>query len=521
MLPPREAVLDAHILRKSRKDVTSNEILAVSLPRPRLDERVRLLRQAGVEVRMLDVEPLALLNAAIHLTALESGELLVLLTVGQQNSTLCLFSEHGPVVARYLSVGATTFSERLRSIFPGQERSKASTISAADAPKAEAACQDIIDQMAEDIRLSLTFYRTEYDRESLPRYAIGGSVDLPYIGRWVAGRLGLGAPLEMLDPLTAAEVKIATHQRRCRRVRPGLPPGVRARAERGMSARFRVDFLHPGEDLRQIGWLGPGLGEWLVGRNAGTHLVVCALVCVAVLVLSGVTGIVLPYRQLRSDLNAVPALRRDLAARGSELELVKSNLDALSEEARRQLRWGDLLATLGQEVPPTLKLQNIEATRLAAPTAPGQQPGAPVRFENALRINAVTPARPGSAPLLEVAQFMAGLMRDPEVSKRFQLKSWDIKPADRFLEHQHRAGGAVQMTPRTLAVVWVLVALVFGIALDLRVVPGAFDRHRAGPGGIRASASDHRDQEQGAGTGRRVPQARRPRSGHAVDIGGR
>ncbi|HXJ84439.1 MAG TPA: pilus assembly protein PilM [Candidatus Methylomirabilis sp.] len=209
LLPPREAILDAHILRKSRKDVTSNEILAVSLPKPRLDERVRLLRQAAVEVRILDVEPLALLNGGIHLTALESGELLVLLTVGQETSTLCLFSEQGPVVARYLNVGAGAFSERLRTIFPGQERSKPWTIPAAEVPKAESACQDIVDQMAEDIRLSLTFYRTEYDRESLPRYAIGGSVDLPYIGRWIAGRLGLGAPLEVLDPFKATEVKMA------------------------------------------------------------------------------------------------------------------------------------------------------------------------------------------------------------------------------------------------------------------------------------------------------------------------
>jgi Tfp pilus assembly PilM family ATPase len=61
--------------------------------------------------------------------------------------------------------------------------------------------------MAEDIRLSLTFYRTEYDRESLPRYAIGGWVDLPQVGRWVADRLGLGAPLEVMDPFKAVEVR--------------------------------------------------------------------------------------------------------------------------------------------------------------------------------------------------------------------------------------------------------------------------------------------------------------------------
>ena len=210
LLPPREAVMDAQILRKSKKDVAANEILSVSVPRPRLEERMRLFQQAAVNVMMLDVEPLALLNGAIHLTGLDAGELLVLLTVGHQNSVLCLFSEQGPVVARYLDVGAESFSEQLRAVFPLSVYSTkdfARTIPAAEVPKAEAACRELVKRMAEDVRLSLTFYRTEYDRESLPRYALGGSVNLPYIGRWVADRLGLGAPLELMDPFSSVEVK--------------------------------------------------------------------------------------------------------------------------------------------------------------------------------------------------------------------------------------------------------------------------------------------------------------------------
>jgi len=210
LLPPREAVMDAQILRKSRKDVAANEILSVSVPRPRLEERMRVFQQAAVNVMMLDVEPLALLNGAIHLTGLDAGELLVLLTVGHQNSVLCLFSEQGPVVARYLDVGAESFSEQLRAVFPLSVYSTkdfARTIPAAEVPKAEAACRELVERMAEDVRLSLTFYRTEYDRESLPRYALGGSVNLPYIGRWVADRLGLGAPLELMDPFSSVEVK--------------------------------------------------------------------------------------------------------------------------------------------------------------------------------------------------------------------------------------------------------------------------------------------------------------------------
>jgi len=208
LLPPGDAVTDAQVLRKS-KDGVSDEALSVSVSRARIEERMRLLQQAGVSVRTLDVEPLALLNGAIHLTGLEAGELLVLLTVGRQTSVLCLFSEQGPVVARYLEVGAETFAERLRvglDLSAYSTRDFARAIPVTEVPRAEAACREIVERMAEDIRLSLTFYRTEYDRESQPRYAIGGSVDLPYLGRWVADRLGLGAPLELMDPFKAVEV---------------------------------------------------------------------------------------------------------------------------------------------------------------------------------------------------------------------------------------------------------------------------------------------------------------------------
>jgi type IV pilus assembly protein PilM len=209
LLPPGEAVIDAQILRKSKNGPT-NEVLSVSVPKALIQERVRLLKQAAVDVRVLDVEPLALLNGALHLTELEAGELLVLLTVGRDHSVLCLFSELGPVVARYLTVGAETLSEQLRlalGLSAGSSRDIEKFIPAANAAQAEVACRDLVARMAEDVRLSLTFYRTEYDRESRPRYAIGGSVHPAYLNRWVAERLGLGAAFEVIDPFQAVEVK--------------------------------------------------------------------------------------------------------------------------------------------------------------------------------------------------------------------------------------------------------------------------------------------------------------------------
>ena len=134
--------MDAQILRRS-KDGTSREILSISAPKGLIDERLKLLQQASVNVRILDVEPLALLNGALHLTGLDPGELLVLLTVGRQTSVLCLFSEQGPVVARYLDVGAESFTEQLRVTFevsPYSTQPFVQNLAAAEVPRAEAAC---------------------------------------------------------------------------------------------------------------------------------------------------------------------------------------------------------------------------------------------------------------------------------------------------------------------------------------------------------------------------------------------
>lgn len=210
LLPPGESVLDAQVVRRGKGGTTS-EILAICAPRRLVDERTKLLQQAGVRLQTLDVEPLALLNAALYITQLEAGELLVLLNVGRRSSSLCLFSEQGPVVARYLDIGAEAFFEQLRGPTPGtmySPEAMARATAPAEQERAQFASRDLVDRIAEDIRLSLTFYRTEYDRESLPRYAIGGWTELPLLGRWLSQRIGLTAPLEVMDPFKAVEVRI-------------------------------------------------------------------------------------------------------------------------------------------------------------------------------------------------------------------------------------------------------------------------------------------------------------------------
>ena len=189
-----------------------------------------------------------------------------------------------------------------------------------------------------------------------------------------------------------------------------------------MTRRFSVDLLHPGQ--LALTWQ-----EWFIGSQGQRHLTLVSLVGLSLLLLIVVIGITPVYWRLSTDLKDIPRLSRDLAASESDLNILRANLQSLSLEARRQVRWAELLTALSEHIPPTMRLLALEASRAAPAAAPGAPaPPADARAEGTLRIESVTPVRPGSAPLVETAQFMAALMRDPAVNKRFQLKSWEIKP---------------------------------------------------------------------------------------------
>jgi hypothetical protein len=193
-----------------------------------------------------------------------------------------------------------------------------------------------------------------------------------------------------------------------------------------MSGRFSVDLLHPGH-------VADTWQDWFIGPQGRRRLIIAAAFSAGVLLLV-VIALILPTRlRLSQDVGAIPKLRADLATRDGDLTVLRQDLQALSVEAKRQVRWAEVLNAFRQQIPSTLKLQKVEAggAAVAATGPPGQgQPQAgPAGAVGAgeLRIEALTPLRPGPPPLLEIAQFMGGLLKDPSVARRYQLKSWEIK----------------------------------------------------------------------------------------------
>jgi hypothetical protein len=192
-----------------------------------------------------------------------------------------------------------------------------------------------------------------------------------------------------------------------------------------MSGRFSVDLLHPGH-------VADTWQDWFIGPQGRRRLIVAAGISAGVLLLV-VLALILPVRlRLSENVGAIPKLRADLATRDGDLTVLRQDIQALSVEAKRQVRWAEVLNAFRQQIPPTLKLQKVESGGPAAvagggaaqPQPQGQAGGAGA---GELRIEALTPLRPGPPPLLEIAQFMGGLLKDPAVSSRYQLRSWEIK----------------------------------------------------------------------------------------------
>ncbi len=191
-----------------------------------------------------------------------------------------------------------------------------------------------------------------------------------------------------------------------------------------MTGRFTVDLLHPGRVART--WQ-----DWFVGTQGRRRLILAAGGCGVVLVIGGAVLAVESWR-LSGPESDLPRLRQEMAKRDGDVRVLKADLQALAVEAKRQVRWAEVMTAFSQQIPPSLKLTKVEALRAApGPAPPPGQPAPAVQAagEGELRFDAVTLLKPGSPNMIEIAQFMAGLMKDPAVNKRFQLKSWDIKPS--------------------------------------------------------------------------------------------
>jgi hypothetical protein len=188
-----------------------------------------------------------------------------------------------------------------------------------------------------------------------------------------------------------------------------------------MTTRFAIDLTHPG-------WGQRSWSDWFLGPAGPRHLAIVAAAGAAIVVLVGLGGITPLYLRYASEVQSISSLRREATAADGELSALRTNLRDLEAEARRQVRWSEMLPVLSTSLPGSLRIDRVTFGKPARPPqAPPPKTGTPAA-DVALQIEASTTAMPGSSRLVDIANFIGSLAQDPAVAARFQLKNWEVRP---------------------------------------------------------------------------------------------
>jgi len=200
--------LDYQILNTSK---VSNRlvIILVSIIKDFIRYHIDLLREIPLDPQIVDVNPLALVNAVLFNEDIEKDEFVVLIDVGDKNTTLSIYSEEGQYFVRNIMISGNDFTDDIMRgngiSYADAERFKKNE----DSPDLIEIIKPSLDNLIREVRRSLTFYENQAKIKGFSKIVLtGGSSPLNGLDRYLSAELGL--PVRILDPFRKIDVEDAS-----------------------------------------------------------------------------------------------------------------------------------------------------------------------------------------------------------------------------------------------------------------------------------------------------------------------
>ena len=209
----KEVQLDYQVFgfdRSSRKI----RLILVAVIKDHIQQHIELLHEADVDPVLVDVNPLAVMNALLFNEEVEDDRCVVLLDVGDRNTTLCIYSETAPYFVRNLMISGNDFSRdiqrKLALPYGDVERYKRGELVIPEGKEAQAKLIDIIrpslDALIKEVRRSLTYYENQTKTTGFSEIVLtGGSAHMEGLAQYMGENLGL--PVKILDPFKHVETR--------------------------------------------------------------------------------------------------------------------------------------------------------------------------------------------------------------------------------------------------------------------------------------------------------------------------
>jgi type IV pilus assembly protein PilM len=196
--------LDYQIINTSKASNTL-DIILVSVIKDFVRYHIELLREIPIEPQIIDVNPLALVNAVTFNEEIERDEFVVLMDIGDKNTTLSIYGEDGQYFVRNIMISGNDFTDDIM---------RGNGLSYEDAEKFKRSQDEIglietikpsLDNLVREVRRSLTFYENQTKIRGFSTIILtGGSASLKGLDDHLSAELGL--PVRVLNPFRKINV---------------------------------------------------------------------------------------------------------------------------------------------------------------------------------------------------------------------------------------------------------------------------------------------------------------------------
>ena len=200
--------LDYQIINTSKAS-NKLDIILVSIIKDFVRYHLELLREIPIDPQIIDVNPLALVNATLFNEGIERDEFVVLMDIGDKNTTLSVYSEAGQYFVRNIMISGNDFTDDIM---------KGNGLSYADAERFKRSEDHVglietikpsLDNLVREVRRSLTFYENQAKIKGFSKiFLTGGSAPLKGLDDHLSTELGL--PVEILNPFRKINVERAS-----------------------------------------------------------------------------------------------------------------------------------------------------------------------------------------------------------------------------------------------------------------------------------------------------------------------
>jgi len=209
-LPSEEIWMDYLVRPRSNRGGDFLEILLVVLPRKTGEERISMVKTAGLKCYALETEATALSGGVFNLAPHLSNQTFALLDMGLKTSVLNIFQEGFLYFTRNIEWGGQNLtralSEKMGYEFKRAENLKKekglleSEWEGADLEKGKRVLEVEIDNLVEEMDKSLQYYHVQFPEEKVEQLLLtGGTSLLPGLQVFLQKRLGM--KVGRFDPL--------------------------------------------------------------------------------------------------------------------------------------------------------------------------------------------------------------------------------------------------------------------------------------------------------------------------------